>query len=484
MDYRSVVKFLAFIMLFIVLVMLVPFLIAVSSAEHMAAMAFLKTMILMMSVSFASIVLTWKTKGLKIGTKEATLVVSLTWIIMTLFGALPLYLSGSVHTYARAFFEIMSGFTTAGATVLDDIESLGRSVLFWRSLTNWLGGMGVVVLFVAVLPIFGVKGNALVGAEAVGPAKSKLTPTIRGTATALYLIYFGLTAAEAVLLRIGGLDWFNALTVTFGTIGAAGFAPLNVSIAGYESSFVEWVCTVFMLLSGINFSLYFYIIRGQIRKVSSNAELRLYLSLIGIVSLLVSLQLFFRGVYSTFSEALREGLFHVVSMITTTGFVADEFNAWPMFSQMLLILVCFVGACSGSAGGGIKVIRVGVLLRLSYNSILRRVHPNSVSPVSFGSDYIDNNTVLSIAGYIGCYFATLFIGSAIIGLTDRDFLTCFASVFLCLGNLGTGIGGMGSGFSFSVFPDWSLWVFSFLMLVGRLEFYTVYTLFSKAYWRS
>ena len=171
-------------------------------------------------------------------------------------------------------------------------------------------------------------------------------------------------------------------------------------------------------------------------------------------------------------------------MITTTGFVADEFNAWPMFSQMLLILVCFVGACSGSAGGGIKVIRVGVLLRLSYNSILRRVHPNSVSPVSFGSDYIDNNTVLSISGYIGCYFATLFIGSAIIGLTDRDFLTCFASVFLCLGNLGTGIGGMGSGFSFSVFPDWSLWVFSFLMLVGRLEFYTVYTLFSKAYWRS
>ena len=482
MDYRSVIRFLAFIMLFIALVMLVPLLIAVSSDEYDSIMGFLKTIILMLAVSLIAIGFTWRKKDLDIGTKEATLIVSLTWIIMTAFGALPMYFSGAIPSYTECFFEIMSGFTTAGATVLSDIETLDKSILFWRSLTNWLGGMGVVVLFVAVLPIFGVKGNALVGAETVGPSKSKLTPTIRGTALVLWMIYIGLSAAQTVLLYLGGLDWFNSFTVMFGTIGAAGFVPLNASIAGYESTYVEWVCIVFMLLAGINFSLYFYVIRGQFRKAMKNTELRLYLALIGVSSALVAIQLLVKGVYSSLPEALREALFHVVSMITTTGFVADEFNCWPMFSQMLLILVCFIGACSGSAGGGIKVIRVGVLLRLGYNSMLKRVHPNTVSPVSFGSDHIDNNTALSIAGYAGCYFTTLFAGAVVIGLTDLDFLTCFASVFLCLGNLGTGIGGMGAGFSFSIFPEWSLWVFSFLMLIGRLEFYTVYTIFTKAFW--
>ena len=384
MDYRSVIRFLAFIMLFIALVMLVPLLIAVSSDEYDSIMGFLKTIILMLSVSLIAIAFTWKRKELNIGTKEATLIVSLTWIIMTAFGALPMYFSGAIPSYTECFFEIMSGFTTAGATVLSDIETLDKSILFWRSLTNWLGGMGVVVLFVAVLPIFGVKGNALVGAETVGPSKSKLTPTIRGTALVLWMIYIGLSAAQTVLLYLGGLDWFNSFTVMFGTIGAAGFVPLNASIAGYESTYVEWVCIVFMLLAGINFSLYFYVIRGQFRKAMKNTELRLYLALIGVSSALVAIQLLVKGVYSSLPEALREALFHVVSMITTTGFVADEFNCWPMFSQMLLILVCFIGACSGSAGGGIKVIRVGVLLRLGYNSMLKRVHPNTVSPVSFG----------------------------------------------------------------------------------------------------
>lgn len=413
MDYRSVIRFLAFIMLFIALVMLVPLLIAVSSDEYDSIMGFLKTIILMLAVSLIAIAFTWKRKELNIGTKEATLIVSLTWIIMTAFGALPMYFSGAIPSYTECFFEIMSGFTTAGATVLSDIETLDKSILFWRSLTNWLGGMGVVVLFVAVLPIFGVKGNALVGAETVGPSKSKLTPTIRGTALVLWMIYIGLSAAQTVLLYLGGLDWFNSFTVMFGTIGAAGFVPLNASIAGYESTYVEWVCIVFMLLAGINFSLYFYVIRGQFRKVMKNTELRLYLALIGVSSALVAIQLLVKGVYSSLPEALREALFHVVSMITTTGFVADEFNCWPMFSQMLLILVCFIGACSGSAGGGIKVIRVGVLLRLGYNSMLKRVHPNTVSPVSFGSDHIDNNTALSIAGYAGCYFATLFAGAVV-----------------------------------------------------------------------
>ena len=482
-DYRSIFRFIAFIMLFIAVVMTIPLMIAYTHSETTSFKAFMQTIAAMSVFSLSVIAATNRRKEMNIGPKEAMLVVSLTWIVMTAFGALPLYLSGSVHSYSACFFEIMSGFTTAGSTVLTDIETLDMSILFWRGMTNWLGGMGVVILFVAVLPIFGVRGNALVGAEAVGPSKSKFTPTIRGTAMALWMIYIGLSIVQTILLLLCGLDLFNALSVMFGTMGAAGFAPLNDSIAGYNSTSVEWVCIVFMLLAGVNFSLFFFVLRGQLRKAAGNGELRLYLTLILVATLLVSVQLISKGVYSSIPDTLRESLFHVVSMITTTGFVADDFNLWPMFSQMILFSVCCVGACSGSAGGGMKVVRIAVMLRLAYNSMLKRFHPNAVSPVMLGTDQFDDKSALSIAGYAGCYFATLFIGSVVIAMTDQDFMTCFMSVFLCLGNLGTGIGGMGSSFSFNIFPSWALWVFSFLMLLGRLEFYTVFTLFTRSFWK-
>ena len=268
-NLRSVFRFLAFIMLFIACIMLVPTFMAIGYGERRALLAFTTTVAIMLVSSFITIAITRKEKDLKIGTKESMLIVTLTWVLMTAFGALPLYFADSMKSYAQCYFEIMSGFTTTGATAMPDIEIIEKSIIFWRGLTNWLGGMGVVVLFVAVLPIFGVKGNALVGAETVGPSKSKLTPTIRGTALVLWMIYIGLSAAQTVLLYLGGLDWFNSFTVMFGTIGAAGFVPLNASIAGYESTYVEWVCIVFMLLAGINFSLYFYVIRGQFRKAIS-----------------------------------------------------------------------------------------------------------------------------------------------------------------------------------------------------------------------
>ncbi len=483
MSYSSVFRFLSYIMLFIAALMLIPFFMGVYFGESEAWHGFLLTIVLMVLLSFYILHLTHWDKTLRIGSKESMLIVSLTWVVMALFGALPLYLSKSLPTYSECFFEIMSGFTTAGSTVIVDIEALDKSIIFWRSMTNWLGGMGVVVLFVAVLPIFGVRGNALVGAEAVGPAKSKFTPTIRGTAGVLWCIYIGLSVSETLLLMVGGLDAFNAVTVMFGTIGAAGFAPLNDSIGGYDSAYVEWVCTIFMFLAGVNFTLFFYAIKRNFRKVARNGELRLYIALIAVSTLCITLQLLFSGTYGTLSESLRKAAFHVVSMMTTTGFVVDDFNFWPMFSQMLLIVVCFIGACSGSAGGGMKVIRISVMMRLGYNSMIKRIHPNSVSSIQVGESHYDSQTALSIAGYVGCYFITLFLGSVVIALTDYDFLTCFSSVFLCLGNLGTGIGGLGSSFAFDIFPDWSLWVFSFLMLAGRLEFYTIYTLFTRTFWK-
>ena len=481
LNYCSVFRFLSFIMIFIAAVMLIPTAMAFSFGEIDAFQGFLLTITLMVLIAIFVLNLT-SGEEIRIGTKESMLVVSLTWIFMALFGALPLYLAESLPTYSRCFFEVMSGFTTAGSTVLTDIESLDRSIIFWRSMTNWLGGMGVVVLFVAVLPIFGVKGNALVGAEAVGPSKSKFTPTIRGTALVLWGIYLGLSLLEVVLLLLGGLDLFNAIAVMFGTIGAAGFAPLNDSIGGYDNAYVEWVCTIFMLLAGINFSLYFHAVSRNFRKVRNNGELRLYLGIVLFSTAAITLQLFLSGIHGL-PDSFRRAAFHVVSMMTTTGYVAEDFNVWPMFSQMLLIVVCFIGGCSGSTGGGMKVVRIGVMLRLGYNAMVKRIHPNVISPIQLGYDRFDTQTALSIAGYIGCYFITLFVGSVVIGLTNEPFLTCFVSVFLCLGNLGTGIGGLGAMFSFDIFPEWTMWVFSFLMLAGRLEFYTVYSLFTRAFWK-
>ena len=358
MSYSSVFRFLSYIMLFIAALMLIPLFIAFHYAERSAANGFLLTIALMGLLSFYILHLTHWDKELRIGTRESMLIVSLTWVVMAIFGALPLYLAESLPTYSECFFEIMSGFTTAGATVLSDIEALDRSIIFWRSMTNWLGGMGVVVLFVAVLPIFGVRGNALVGAESVGPAKSKFTPTIRGTAGVLWCIYLGLSVLQTLLLMLGGLDSFNAITVMFGTIGAAGFAALNDSIGGYGSAYVEWVCTIFMFLAGVNFAIFFYAIKRNFLKIRRNGELRIYAMITVFSTLCITAQLLITGTYGSLSEALRKSAFHVVSMMTTTGFVVDDFNLWPMFSQMLLIVVCFIGACSGSAGGGIKVIRI------------------------------------------------------------------------------------------------------------------------------
>ena len=483
MSYSSVFRFLAFIMLFISLVMLIPMGLALHYGEDDAFLGYVLTIVLMVISAVFILNLAVSEGGMRIGPKESMLIVSLTWVVMAAFGALPMYAAGDGLSYSKCFFEIMSGFTTAGATVLVDIEALDRSIIFWRSLTSWLGGMGVVVLFIAVLPIFGLSGNTLFGAESVGATKSKFMPTIRGTAVALWSFYVGLSAAQTLMLMTAGLDPFNAVTVMFGTMGAAGFAPLNASIGGYGNDAVEWICVLFMFLAGCNFTLFFYAIKRNFRKIARNGEFRMYFMIILFSIMAVMVQLFLSGTYRTLSESLRAAAFHVVSMMTTTGYVTDDFNMWPMFSQMILIVVCFIGACSGSAGGGMKVVRIGILLRLARNSMLKRIHPSSVSSIQLGNTYYDTYTALSIAGYAGCYFLSLFAGSVVISLTGFDFLTCFSSVFLCLGNLGTGIGGLGSSFNFSIFPEWSLWVFSFLMLVGRLEFYTVYSLFTRMFWK-
>lgn len=450
--------------------------------ETDAQTAFLLTLAIMVVSSLITILITGrKHQELRIGPKESYLFVTLTWVLISAFGALPLLLDRVFPSYSAAYFEIMSGFTTTGATALNEIECVDKSILFWRNMTNWLGGMGIVVLFVAVLPAFGVKGTALVGAESVGPTKDKLTPQIQQTAIALWSIYFGLSVLETIILLFAGLDLFHAVTVTFGTMGAAGFTPTNLSIASFHSPLVEWVCIVFMFLSGANFALYFKILKGQVKRVFKDGELRLYFYIVMAASLSVALNLFLQAGMAA-SESLRHAFFQVISFVTTTGFSSTSYQNWPIYSQMVLFVLCFIGGCAGSAGGGPKVIRIAVVYKLGVDSIKKRLHPNAVTNIKVGSDTIAPETVYGISGFIGLYLVTFSLSVILISLTGQDLVTCISSCILTLGNIGIGLGGIGMDFSFSVYPNWALWVFSFLMLIGRLELFTVFALFTRDFW--
>lgn len=482
MNIISVFRLLSFIILFVAAIMCIPFSIALHYEESSSANSFIFTIVLMLSISVLIIALTQKKhRTITISVRDSYLFVSLTWVLLSFFGALPLYISDSLPTFPQCYFEIMSGFTTTGATCMNDIESVSYSILFWRNMTNWLGGMGIVVLFVAVLPAFGVKGSNLFGAESVGPTKDKLTPKIRHTAIALWSIYLGLSVIEVVLLLFGGLTLFEATTVTFGTMGAAGFAPKNASIGAFGSDYVEWVCIIFMFLAGANFSLYFKLLRKQFKKVSQDGELRLYFKIILIATLFSAINLYAKGIF-TLSDSIRHSAFQVVSFVTTTGFTSTNYSTWPIFSQMILLVLSFVGGCAGSAGGGIKVIRIAVMSKVGNNAIIKRIHPNAVTKIKVGNDTYNEDTVLSICGFVGLYIMTIMIGSFIISATGENLLTCFSSVVLCIGNIGIGLGGIGTDLAFSIYPDWTMWVFSFLMLVGRLELFTVYALFTKSFW--
>lgn len=478
---KSVVRLLSFIIVFMALIMLIPLAISFCYEESDAVSAFLWTIIPMLAVSGAGILFT-RDSEMKVSVKDSYLFVTLTWVILTFFGSLPLYFTDVMENFAQCYFEIMSGFTTTGATAMLNIDSRSRGILFWRNMTNWLGGMGIVVLFVAILPALGVKGTALYGAESVGPTKDKLRPKIKETALILWLIYTGISLLQVVLLMLGGLGLFDAFTVMFGTMGAAGYVPHDLSVAYYDSAYVDWICTIFMFIAGSNFALYYKLLQRKFSKVFRDGEYRLYWKIVLLSVLLVSANLFFSGVFSL-SDSIRHAAFQVVSYITTTGFTSTNYSTWPLFSQTVLYVLCFVGGCAGSTGGGIKVVRIGAMMKLFKNSIVKRLHPNATTVVRLGDDTISSSTMQAIAGFVGFYITNVIIGTLVLSLTGIDFLAIHTSVLLTLGNIGVGLGGIGTDFTFAVYPQWALWCFSWLMLVGRLELFTVYAIFTREFWK-
>ena len=415
-------------------------------------------------------------------TRDGFLVVVLSWLVVTAFGALPFVITGAVPSYADAFFETISGFTTTGATILPDVESLPYAVLFWRSLTHWLGGMGIVVLTVAVLPRLGIGGLKLMRSEAPGPTLDKLTPRVTETAKILWGIYLGLTVLEVAMLLLAGLGWFDALTHTFGTIGTAGFSPRNRSVGAYDSAFVDLVVTVFMLVSAVNFSLYFHAFRGQLRHLTRNLELRVYVVVFVVAVALVTLSVT-GPVYGSVGEGLRFASFQVASILTTTGFTTADFDAWPALAKGVLMTLMLVGGCAGSTAGGVKVIRLVSLFKQGLNELKYLVHPQGIFTLKIGDRPVKKDILYPVAVFFFLYVSLVMVTALIVAGSGQDLVTAVSTGLATVGNYGPGFGAIGPSHHYGHYPDLVKWWLSLMMLTGRLEVYSVLVLFTPTFWR-
>jgi trk system potassium uptake protein TrkH len=425
--------------------------------------------------------LTRKNVNKELRKRDGYLVVTGGWLIMSFFGSLPYIFSGAIPDLTNAFFETLSGFSTTGATILTDIESVHKGILLWRSLTQWIGGMGIIVLTVAILPILGIGGMQLFVAEAPGISPDKLQPRIKETAKRLWLIYLGLTMTEMGLLWIGGMTFYDAVNHGLTTMATGGFSTKNASIAHYQSPFIQYVIILFMFLAGTNFTMTYFAMKGKFKKVFSNEEFRTYLIASVVISVVVALTIFGLG-FTGLEQSFRDALFQVVSVITTTGYITADYTSWTPFITILFFILMFVGASAGSTAGGVKIVRHLILFKNSFLELKRQIHPSAVIPVRFNNRAVTRDITFNILAFIMIYISIFATGSIVLGILGLDFMTAIGAVATCLGNIGPGIGTVGPVDNFAHLPDLSKWVLSFLMLLGRLELFTVLILFTPYFW--
>jgi trk system potassium uptake protein TrkH len=414
--------------------------------------------------------------------KRGFLTVFLAWAVTCLLGALPYYCSGYIPDFTDAVFESVSGFTTTGATVLRDIEVLPRWLLFWRALTHWLGGMGIVVLTVALIPLLGAGGFQLVKAETTGPDKEKFTPRITLTARLLWLLYIALTAIQTLLLICFGMDWFDAVIHAFSTMATGGFSSRNNSIAYYNSPAIEWVCVVFMLLAGFNFTLIWQCLRGKAEDLLRSSEARAYGMVLLVSTLIVTVLILPRS--ESLEAALREALFNIATILSTTGLFNTDSALWPAAAQGVLFFLMFLGGCSGSTSGGIKIIRYVILAKQAGNEIKKIIYPRGVFNIRLDGKSGKKDVVYGAAGFVFLYFLILFLAALLVSSTGGDIFTSLNTALLCQGNIGLGLGKLGPFTSFPEFPRYVKWGLSFVMITGRLELWTVMVLFTRDFWRN
>ena len=422
-----------------------------------------------------------KPKSTALYARDGLAVVALAWICMSLFGALPFVLSGDIPNYVDAFFETVSGFTTTGSSILTEIEPLSRGGLFWRSFTHWVGGMGVLVFVMAILPMNDGHGMHLMRAEVPGPTVGKLVSRMSDTAKILYSIYLVMTVVEIVLLLVGGMPLYDAAIHAFGTAGTGGFSCRNLSVGAYDSVYFDVVIGVFMLLFGVNFNLYYFLLIRRFRDVLHSEELRAYLLIVAASVLAIAVNI--SHLYQSFAASLRYAFFQVSSIITTTGYATADFNAWPAFSKAILVILMFVGACAGSTGGGMKVARIVILAKTSVCDMRKMLHPNAVATVRFEGKPIGEKNIRSVHLFLTVYLIVFTISCLLLSLEEMDLVTTFTAVAACMNNIGPGLEAVGPMGNFAAFSPWAKVLLSFDMLVGRLEIFPMLLLFAPSIWK-
>ena len=484
MNFSIIKRTIGALLLFEAIFFLLPLVTAVIYWEE-AFFAFLTSICICLGVG--ALCLIGKSNDQTIYAKEGFVIVALSWIVMSLFGALPFYLSGVVSSYIDALFETVSGFSTTGATIFlsgEIVENLPKCILMWRSFTHWIGGMGVLVFIMAFLPLSGARNINLMKAESPGPTVGKLVPKVRQTAKILYLIYGALTLTQFILLLCGGMPLFDSVTTAFATAGTGGFAIKADGMAGY-SSYLQIVVTVFMLLFSINFNSYYLMGKGR-WKEAFNTEVKVFLAIVFAAIALICGNLLLMNVAEygySFGEALKHTAFTVAAIISTTGFSTENFDLWPEFSRMILVLLMFVGACAGSTGGGIKVSRIVMLSKGASHEVGRILHPKKVKKITMDKRVVEHEVVRSLNAYIIAYILIFILSLLLISLENYDFTTNFTAVTTTINNIGPGLSLVGPAGSFSFFSDFSKIVFIFDMLVGRLEIFPMLVLFAPATWR-
>ena len=447
-------------------------------------------------IIIGSLIMTFSKNNIRqINKRDGYVIVTIGWLTMVFSGMLPYYLTGSINSFSNLFFETMSGYTTTGSTILNDIEALPKSIIFWRSMTHWLGGMGIIVLAIAILPLLGIGGMQLFSAEAPGINSDKIHPRISDTAKRLWFIYFGLTFLETLLLKIAGMSFFDAINTSMSNIASGGFSSRNESI-GYwnDIPLIQYIIILFMFLAGTNFVLIYFGITGKIKKIIQDTEFKWYLTLISSFAIIVTITLYFYvdlslsdvnhpQVYGKFESSFRHALFQVVAIITTTGFVTGDFISWGPFLTMFFFGIMFLGGSSGSTSGGVKILRHLILIKNGFLEFKRSLHPNAIFPLRHNNSVVEKPIIIHVLAFFILYLILFIVGAGVLSLLGLDFVSAIGGAASSIGNVGPALGELGPISNFDSLPELGKYWCSFLMLIGRLELFTVLILFTPFFWR-
>ncbi len=481
LNIRAIFKILSFVILLLGVAMLPSVLVSLLYGEYSTAFDFLKILAPLIALGGIAAIRI-KTRPARLRLREGFLVVALSWVIASLIGSFPYLVTGTINGFVNAFFESAAGFTTTGASVISDVEILPKGILFWRSFCQWLGGMGILIFAISVLPTMGISGQRIARAETPGPTLNKVVPRMSDTAKILYTLYIGFTLIATALLMAGGLNLFDALIVALGSVASGGLSNYNTGIVYFDSFYVEFVAAFFTILACINFTLYYSILQGKWRNFFADRELRAFFFILCAGVALITGNLWFNGNYGSLSESLRLASFQASAFLTTTGHFSADFNLWPAFSKMILFLLMLIGGCSSSTGGGIKVIRIVILLKLILRGFYVRLHPRAVVPLKIQGKPVPAEVMTGVMSFLYLYMLIFMLSSLILSFENLDLLTTFTATAAALNNVGTGLELIGPAGSFALFSDFSKYYLCVLMMMGRLELFTIILLFTPSFW--